>query len=218
MKNVDIPELGAIAHGDLALYPTAKTMTFLRQRDADKGYATVAERKERILADGLALAEQCADMWVKLRDLKDGEGCEVSPGEEADFDCVMGIFHSFRVLTPLERPWESDCPSMYQCWSCPDGVKSGVCKHALVHSVHMNPSVWPKERNKLTALRKRGKGAPKKTKAALECHLDEFLPSLEAIADVVPTLGKLQSDSLTAPAAPTRRSARTALPPPIVDV
>ena len=154
MKNVEIPELGAIAHGDLALYPTKDTMKYLRQRDAEKAYATVAERKERILADGLALAEKCADMWVKLRDLKDGEGIEVSPGEEADFDSVMTIFHSFRVLTPLERPWESDCPSMYQCWSCPEGVKSGVCKHALVHSVHMNPSVWPSERTKLTALRK----------------------------------------------------------------
>ena len=70
MKNVDIHELGAIAHGDLALYPSGKTMKFLRNRDAEKGYAPVAERKERILADGLALAEQCADMWVKLRDLK----------------------------------------------------------------------------------------------------------------------------------------------------
>ena len=46
MKNVDIPELGAIAHGDLALYPSGKTMKFLRNRDAEKGYAPVAERKE----------------------------------------------------------------------------------------------------------------------------------------------------------------------------
>jgi len=101
MKNVDIPELGAIAHGDLALYPSGKTMKFLRNRDAEKGYAPVAERKERILVDGLALAEQCADMWVKLRDLKYGEGCEVSP---AEFNSVMTIFPSFRVVTPLERP------------------------------------------------------------------------------------------------------------------
>ncbi len=93
-----------------------------------------------------------------------------------------------------------------------------MCKHALVHTVHMHPSVWPSERTKLTALRKRGKGAPQKTKAAMQFHVDEFLPSLEAIADVVPTLGKRQADSLPVPVAHTRRSARTALPAPRVDV
>jgi len=64
-----------------------------------------------------------------------------------------------------------------------------------------------------------GKGRPRRPSLALEGSLNhELLPSLEAIADVVPTLGKRQSDSLPATVALMHRSARTRDPTPIVGV
>jgi len=139
-----------------------------------------------------------------MRDMPSGGTVEVEGGQTCDFARVVGLLGSFRMLTKLSNPYPG-CRARWQCWSCDDGVKKGVCKHALIHTKRAGLCSLPKEFRHLTGGVKRKRGAPRKTAPALSVQLGDYLP---AIASAQPALeaGDAEVPALPAPEPRVTRS------------
>ena len=111
--------------------PTRQYIAGLLKRDAERPMVSEKERLARIADEGTRLARECAKLWRRLRDMPPGGTVEFEGGKSWDFDQVSPLLNSFRVLTKMTEP-HPGCRAMWQCWSCDDGVKKGVCKHALI--------------------------------------------------------------------------------------
>lgn len=176
-RKVTVPALLGIEDGDLALYPTRDTIAVLHRRDAEKPTVAEKERVERIAGEGTDLARQCANLWRQLRNLGPGDTVELEESQTTDFDTVMSLLRSFRVLTPLANPYPG-CRARWQCWSCGDGQKQGVCKHSLLQTKRKGETTMPDEFRHLTNGEKRKRGAPRKTAPALVKQVGDFLPPI----------------------------------------
>lgn len=130
-SKVEIDSLVGIEDEDLVLYPTRQYIAGLLKRDAERPMVSEKERLARIADEGTRLARECAKLWRRLRDMPPGGTVEFEGGKSWDFDQVSPLLNSFRVLTKMTEP-HPGCRAMWQCWSCDDGVKKGVCKHALI--------------------------------------------------------------------------------------
>ena len=176
-SKVEIGSLMGIEDEDLVLYPTREYIDGLIKRDKERPIVSEEERLARIADEGTRLARECAKLWRRLRDMPPGGTVEFEGGQSWDFDQVSRLLNSFRVLTKMTKP-HPGCRAMWQCWSCDDGVKKGVCKHALIHTKRAGLCKLPEEFKHLTGGKKRKRGRPKKTAPALCPQLGDYVPEL----------------------------------------
>ena len=203
-SKVEVESLMGIEDEDLVLYPTRHTIAWLMRQDAERPLVSEKERVARITDEGTHLARECAKLWRQLREMPPGGTVEVEGGQTCDFARVVGLLGSFRVLTKLSNPYPW-CRARWQCWSCDDGVKKGVCKHALIHTKRAGLCSLPKEFRHLTGGVKRKRGAPRKTAPALSVQLGDYLPSIPSAQPALEA-GGAEVPALSAPEPRVTRS------------
>lgn len=81
------------------------------------------------------------------------------------------------MLTKLEKPYPG-CRARWQCWTCDDAQKHGVCQHSLFHTKRTGGCDFPERYKLLSNGQKRKRGAPRKTMPALTKQLGDMVPSM----------------------------------------